>query len=405
MALRTRSLLVVLLLAGAACGVARGSDPKAADVLYLRSARGVAVIEAGASAPSFSDNATPSGDWSTVVRSSIYRGTTSLVAADPRSGNALWNRTLDGRLVVKLVSSDGNTVVLAPANQLHYTLGRRETELVVEGRSMTEPRSLTIDGNYEPEAVSVDGSTLFLIRYLPAMKPDRYQVRQLDIASGKVGPVYTPDADLQKAMGGTARVQTAPSDGTRLYTLYTVGQGDSERAFVHTLALDDLWAHCIDLPAAFATKAESATAMALSPDGGRLYVVNSAIGRVAEVDTESLQVLRTAPLRIDAAGATRAIHDGGSTLYVTSGTEVVSVELEGLTQTDAWEMGEEIRGVQVATRAGRLYVGLRDRVAVLDAATGNEVDSIDPPDVGEIVELGPVFPAVRGGRQYLTCAC
>lgn len=394
-------MAALLVLAG--CGAARGSEGAANDTLYLRSRNSVAVVNAGANAPSFKGYATPSGDWSTVVRSSIDHGATNLEAVNPRTGDELWNQDFDGRLTVKLVSADGDTVVLAPDNQRHFSLGRRETQLVIGGPSMAQSHTMTLEGNYEPEAVSVDGSTLFVISYLPAHKPDRYQVRKLDLASGEVGAVYTPDAHLQEAMGGTARMQTASADGTRLYTLYTVGQGDSKSAFIHTLALDDVWAHCIDLPASFASHAQS-TALALSPDGDRLYVTNSATEQLAEVDTETLQVVRTAPIDTAYSGATNAVHDGGSNLYVTSGPQLISIDLQSLTQTDSWILDDAIRGVQASTKSGRLYVGHRDAISVVDASTGREIDSIDPPGVKSIVRLGPAFPQVDGG-DLLECAC
>jgi hypothetical protein len=371
----------------------------------LRSGNDVAVVDAGSGSPSFSGRATPSGDWSFVVRSVIHRGTTSLVGSDPRSGAELWRQDVGGRLVVKLASAASETVVLAPASQTHFNSGRRQTRLVIAGPGREEPRALILEGNFEPEAVSVDGSTLFVIRYLPALRPNRYQVRQVDIASGDVGAVYTPDAELQQSMGGKARVQVASADGTRLYTLYTLEEGHSEHAFIHTLALDELWAHCIDLPAGFTTDARTATGLALSPSGDRLYVANSSIGRLAEVDTRTLRVIRTAPLDIEHFGPTTAVHDGDSTLYVTSGSAVVTVDLESLTQTDSWLLDDEIRGLQVAAEAGRVYVGHRDEIAVLEAGTGEELDSIDPPGVETIGELGPVFPEVDPGQEVLDCAC
>jgi hypothetical protein len=302
---------IALLLMGAACGQARGAgDSAGGDVLFLRSGNDVAIVEAGARSPSFSGEATPSGDWSEVVRAVASRGSTTLVASDTSSGEPMWRQELDGRLRVKLVSAASDTVVLAPANQTHFNAGRHRTRLVIAGPARDEARSLTLEGNYEPEAVSVDGSTLFVIRYLPALRPNRYQVRQVDVATGEVGAVYTPDAELQQAMGGTARVQAASADGTRLYTLYTLDDGHSEHAFIHTLALDELWAHCIDLPAGFTTDAATATGLALSPDGARLYVANSSIGRLAEIDTSTLQVVRTASLDIENFGRTTAVHDG-----------------------------------------------------------------------------------------------
>lgn len=400
-----RVLLVVLTLAAVACGTPGEGSRPAQDVFFLRSARGVTVVKAGAGAPSFEGPAVPSGDWSTVVRSSLGKGETTLRAVNPRTGGQLWEQVVDGRQVVKLVSADGQRVVLASIRQIHFTYGRSTTQLTFAGPAYETPQVVTLEGNFEPEAFSKDGSTLFVISYLPARRPQSYQVRQLDIATGKVSDVYTPDAHLQTAMGGTARVQTAAPDGTRMYTLYTVRHGDETYAFIHVLALDEMWAHCIDLPQEFAQEAESGTALTLSPDGDRLFVANTSSGHVAEVDTRALQVVRSAPLDIPDLGSAHALYNGGPTLYVSSGAQLVTVDAGSLEQTGSSVLNHEIRGIQYAPGSGRVYLGFRDEIAVLDPETGEQIAAIDPPGVNHIGEFGPIFPSVNGGRKFLKCAC
>ncbi|MGH2694188.1 MAG: YncE family protein, partial [Actinomycetota bacterium] len=215
------------------------------------------------------------------------------------------------------------------------------------------------------------------------------------------------DADLQEAMGGTARIQAASPDGRRLYTLYTLpGPEDGEDyAFIHVLSLDELWAHCIDLPAGFATSAESATALTVSPDGRRLYVANGATRTLAEIDTEALEVARTSTLDLGSGGIVHGAHDPDSTLYLARGRRVVAVDASGLTQRRAWVMPEKVRGLQVTPDARRLYVGLRQQVAVLDTVTGDRLEMIDPPGVRWIDQFGPVTRSVDPGRTEITCAC
>jgi hypothetical protein len=399
---------VTLLLAG--CGEP-GSDQISKELLFIRTAGGVAVVEPGASSPTVRGRAVPSRDWSTVVRSVPNGTATEIVAFEPSSGAERWGSTLPGNLRAKVVSEDGDLVALGPTRERHHRLGRASTTVVIVDRGRADPRTITLKGNYEPEAFSTDGQSLFVIKYIPARAPTSYQVRRLDLGTERVEGVYTPDAHLQEAMGGTARIQASSPDGRRLYTLYTVGGGEEGRyAFVHVLSLDQLWAHCIDLPGEFATAAESATALTVSPDGTRLYVANHAEAAVAEIDTTNLEVVRTTMINFGfGGGAAHAAHDSGSRLYLASGRRVAVVDATELTEVHSWLMKEKIKGIQVAGDGAKLYVALRDRVEVLRAATGDGLDTLDPPGVHRIHQFGPVMPSVDdpdpGGGKDIVCAC
>jgi hypothetical protein len=384
------------------------SNSTARDLLFLRSPRGVAVTAAGASAPVFRGaGAVPSRDWSAAVSGYSRRGATRVVARNPASGAKRWVRTVAGYLRVKVVSEDGGLVALGPWSERYYRDGRRETKLVIAGSRTLRPRRITLDGNYEPEAFSTDGKSLFVISYLPARKPTAYQVRRLDLTTGRVHDVYTPDAHLQKAMGGTARIQAASPDGRRLYTLYTLPgpEGGEDYAFIHVLSLDELWAHCIDLPPGFATSAESATALTVSADGSRLYVTNGATKALAEIDTEALRVVRTSALDLGSVGVVHGAHDSDSTLYLARGRRVVALDASDLTQLEDWVMPEKVRGLQVTPDAKRLYIGLSEEVAVIDTMTRLALPSIDPAGVRWIDEFGPVTRSLEPTLDNITCAC
>ncbi len=401
----------------AACGPQPGSEQieeTTRDLLFLRSAQGVAVVEAGAASPTFQDAAAvPSRDWSTVVRSIPYRGsyegTTGVIAVDPSSGAERWERTITGNLEPKVVSDDGDLVALGPVRERYYRDGRTRTKLVIAGDQLAEPQTIELEGNYEPEAFSTDGGSLFLISYLPARAPTRYQIRRLDLRTERVEGVYTPDADLQRAMGGTARIQAASADGRRLYTLYTVGSAreGTRYAFIHVLSLDQLWAHCIDLPPEFATSAESSTALTVSPDGTRLYVANARVGALAEIDTDALEVTRSTTIELASKGESYGAHDPNSTLYFSSGRELIAVDASSLTEKRSWLMKENVRGLQTATDASRIYVGQKDRIDILDAEGGETLDSVNPPGVKRIEQFGPVTRPQDEVevRKDFTCAC
>ncbi|MDQ3941471.1 MAG: hypothetical protein M3238_08985 [Actinomycetota bacterium] len=388
-----------------ACGEP-ASQRAAEDVLFLRSGSGVAVVETGANSPTYkNDDAVPSGDWSTVVRGDIHNGTTDVVATDPSSGVDRWADVIPGRLRAQVVSHDGNLVALSPRGERYYRYGRSRTRLIIAGRGLSEERIYTLDGNYEPEAFSRDGSNLFVVSYLPARAPTQYQVRRLDLRTGRVHAVFTPHAELQRPMGGTARIQTASPDGSHLYTLYTVKDGSGHRhAFIHVLNLDDLWAHCIDLPDDFATTAEKSTALTSSPDGKHLYVANTSADAVADIDTEALSVVRTGTFDFDSRASAHAAHDADGSLYIASGYWVVAIDTAELTERARWDLPDRIKGLQISSDAATLYVGLDNRVARLDAVSGETLELVDPPGVRRISRFGPVLQT-EDEEPTLTCAC
>jgi hypothetical protein len=407
---------VVFLALGSLVLTACGDPSRGAvvDTLFFKTARGVAVLATGAPSPSFNGaNAVPSSDWSTVVRSVVRRGTTRLTALDPKSGFTRWERELEGDFRVKIVSPDGSLVAMGPTGERFYRDGRRHTSLVIEGSRLARPHGIGLPGNYEPEAFSTDGKSLFVIRYLPARAPTRYQVRRLDLTTEQVEDVYTPDAHLQEAMGGTARIQAASSDGRRLYTLYTLENEDgSSRAFIHVLSLDELWAHCIDLPVEFAAMPEKATAITVSPDNETVFVANSAADLIAEIDAGSLEVTRTAQVALGSSRKSYAVHDGVSTLFLAGAQEVLALDTSrGFEIIRSWNLFAEITGLQVATDGRRIYAALKDRLVVINPLRDEVVRELDPPGVRVIKEFGPTMPSPivtpppEDDLGKFTCAC
>ncbi|MGH2755641.1 MAG: YncE family protein [Actinomycetota bacterium] len=403
----------VLLAAGlflGACGPAGDRAEGPGDTLFLQTSSGIATFETGAGSPTYSGTgAVASSGWSTIVQATLVQSigreaSTRIEAVDPLTGKILWERTVAGRLRVKVVSEDGNLVVLAPRNERHHLFGRRDTTWVIVDARKRGARTIEISRNVEPEAFSTDGRSLFVLLYTPSRAPTNYQVRRLDLATEGLMEVFTPDAHLQKSMRGTARIQAMSPDGTRLYTLYTVGRGRRAHAFIHTLDLEQLWAHCTDLPHKFARANEWSTDITVSADGERAYIVDSALRAVAEMDTEALEVTRTARVDFGGGSSTHAITGPRDALYVSSGRHLTAVDPETLVEGRSWSMEQRITGVQTGAGGTRLYVGLRNRVEILDPVTGRAMASLDPPGVQRIALLG------TGARrmddyQSLTCAC
>ncbi|HYO61168.1 MAG TPA: hypothetical protein VEU29_04665 [Actinomycetota bacterium] len=403
-----RIFLLMALVVAVACGEKpEASNTATDDVLYFEGPRGISVLAAGAGSEAPTTPGIPSTDWSSVVTAEANRKATHVEALDARSGESQWTQSIEGsKLDVRVVSREAEMVALTPRGD-HYSQGRTETTLVVTGRGVA-PQTIELEGNYEPEAFSNDGGSVFLLEYLPAKAPTSYRVRRLDLATEKVLGVYSVDAELQERMRGTARIQAMSPDGTYLYTLYTTGGGrlGPRRAFIHVLNLDELWAHCIDLPAEFGQLREPQVAITLRPDSKRLYVNDVDSGAMAEVDTQSLEILETAEAPVLTSGYTpRGVHDGDHTLYLARGPFLSAIDTDTLKETDAWTMPVKIRGIQVSSDAKKVYVALMSRVVTLNAATGEEIETTDPPGVGRIHRMGPVMRSIQTPLSKVTCAC
>ena len=398
-------VLAAIFLMTTACGSDPAAPQGADDLLYLRTgSSGVTLLRAGASTPTFSSPfAQPAPDWRTVVSSEWSRqeSRTDVMAVDPATDATLWERSVPGRVRVKVVSPGARFVALSPDTG-RYLAQPRKTRLIVTGRDAASPRTVELDGNFEPEAFSVDGQHLFVVQYLPAARPTHYQVRRLDIGTGEVHDVFSVDQELQEAMRGRARVQEMSPDGTRLYTLYSVDTPQGRRSFVHVLALDELWAHCIDLPTGFAMSGVASSAIGVAPDGEAVYVLDSDEGMVAQLDTRRLEVSRTASIELSSAwkGAEVTVGRDGSFVYVSAGAELLELSTAELTQVHRWNLNDKITGIQ--TGAGRnIYIGTQDEVTVIDTGTDKPTKSFDPPGVGSIGTLGPETPGLDRARSKL----
>ncbi len=397
-------LAAIGFLATASCG----EPGQRQDLLFLRTPRGIAVVKSGASSATIqARRALPSRDWSIVYRTAPAGRSTNLTAVDPASGNELWTGRVPGALDVTLVSESGDMVVLEPrGQQTGYRGGSRRTSLVVSGSGVRQAETITLQGNYEPEAFSTDGRSLFVLQYLPARAPTSYRVRRLDLASERIFGVYTADGDLQESMRGTARIQALSPDDRRLYTLYSLRAQGERYAFVHVLSLDGLWAHCIDLPREFGAAIERTTALTVAPDGKRLYVASSEIERLVEIDTDALKVVRATDVEFGGPGrAAHALYGSDGTLYLSSGRRIVAVDGESLTVERTFDANASVRGIQAAADGRRLYVGLKDRVAVLDVVAGGWLRDVDPSGISTIDQLGRSTRLLEEDREQITCAC
>ena len=402
------ALATMAVVTGVMASAAPG-EPTTNEVLFLRTDQGITLVQTSPTRNVIRlPDAVPSTDWSAVVQTASAGADTRVIAFESASGRQLWSREVDGRFEAKVASPGAEVVALGnPRDESGYLVGRSHTTLVILDSDVAESRAIQLVGNYEPEAFSTDGHSLFVVEYLPPMRPSRYRVRRLDLQTEQVVGVFTVDAELQEAMEGTARVQASSPDGRRLYTLYTVDDGRGARhAFVHVLSLDELWAHCVDLPASFGTAPEKAIGISVAPDGKHLYAADTFNGTVAEIDTETLAVTRTARSPIERGrGAAHVAVASDGTFYMARGMHVNALDASTLSLMDAWEMDRTITGIQPASQGTRVYIGQKDQIVILDPTTGDRLGMLDPGGDDRIDRIGTATQPLDEIREVISCAC
>jgi DNA-binding beta-propeller fold protein YncE len=147
-------------------------------------------------------------------------------------------------------------------------------------------------------------------------------------------------------------------------------------SFVHVLNLRDGWAYCAGLPRVLWGRPASEQAIVPSADGRHLFIVDSVRGVVADMDTRTLEILRTVRLDLSGNGGVRTsavATPDGRRLFIGSaadGAAIYGLDAATLRVVDRWRMPGDVRGLALSEDGQRLFAALPDRVAVLDARTG-----------------------------------
>ncbi len=408
---------VVLAVVATACGgggdgdVSIDADHARPELLYLGSASGITALAPARGHVRFQEtSAVPSRDWSVLYTTSSNGTTTTLRTLDPATGDVIDSRTMPGIFTVRTVSENGEMVALTPppptGTDTYHPAAKDPTPLVIIRRGDPDPQRLDVPGNVEPEAFSLSGDALFVIDFVPPLAPERYRVARLDLTRGTVDDVRSKEEELQEPMRGTARAQTVAPDGRRLYTLYTRDATADEpaEAFVHVLDLDAETASCVDLPAEFAT--DPLGAVAVTPSGSRLFVYSPMASALAELDTRTLEISRTATVAppIGTAPSTARATATETTLYLSVSDRIAPVALNDMTAGE-WTLAPgEISGIEPASDDSALYLVLADRVLVVDPRTfAPRREMVVPPESVPVDHVAPALPPIAPG--YAKCAC
>jgi hypothetical protein len=179
-------------------------------------------------------------------------GKQTVVEATRRDGGQIVRmQTWPGTWTIPAVAYDGSAGGLSADRRTLVLIEprtgfpRAQTRLlVVNAHNLASATVILLEGDYSFDAVSPNGSRLFLIHYLSAVDPTRYEVRAYDVATRKLvaKPVVDP-RDAAEKMRGNPLSRVLSPDGRFAYTLYD-GNG---HPFVHALDTAASTARCIDL--------------------------------------------------------------------------------------------------------------------------------------------------------------
>lgn len=247
------------------------------------------------------------------------------------SGEVARYRTLPGQWSVPLVaydgsgsglSADGRTLVLI-RNRTDFPQARTHLAIVDPVRLRIE-RRLTLQGDFSFDAISPDGSTIYLVNYL-SNDPTEYTVRAFHVARGELVPGAIVDPhEPDEQMRGFPVTRSVSADGRWAYTLY---DGGGEHPFVHALDTSGRTARCIDIDALAGRQDLFSVRMKMAPGGGRLTIASKEGRPLALVDTRTFRV--SAPVRAHARVTQTTPADGGRPWLVPAAIAALLLLLTG----------------------------------------------------------------------------
>ena len=393
--------------------VAAGSSP-AADVLLLDTDAGpVAVSPSTGSILSGEAGAVAGPDGTRLYTTTLDGDHTVLVVRDAATDDQLSTTAVPGDLAVRVASDSGNAVALMaplPDGVDPWTpVPRARTTIVVADPSGARPaRTYHLRGNYEPEAFSVEDSRLFLIQYLPAEAPAVYRVTVLDLADGDVYEVHGRFKTAPERMPGIRLRQVFDRDDVAaLHALHD--RAARRRAGLRRLGLRRSRR---DVRARVEPGAWMGVLRRPSPP-----VLGRARGRAGDRAVPGW--LGALHRRLDARSGGRHEHADAADRAVGEGGRLVARRRAHLGAGErgrpdalrrlgrgrsrrlrdrhgdapgraslADERGRVGLGLSVDGR--RLYVALRDGVAVLDAGTGQELTTVPFLGIESILQVASV---------------
>jgi hypothetical protein len=175
---------------------------------------------------------------------------TRLAAMNAKSGAMVRSKTVDGAFGIPTLTQNGERGGLFRdgSKLVLQSMGISNTSkfMVVGTDDLAARETITLDGVYGYDALSPDGSKLYLIQHMTTDDLDHYVVRAYDLNAHTLVPGRIADK-TQKGwvMQGFAVSRATSPTGRWVYTLYTNPGGFP---FIHALDTVKGVAHCVGLP-------------------------------------------------------------------------------------------------------------------------------------------------------------
>ncbi len=350
--------------------------------------------------------ATPEGDRTVVRRLDIASG-----VDDARI-------VLDGHWRLPTIGSDpasvglsvdrSTTALVEDAADATSSAARNVSRFMVVDLSRGRaPKLIELPGSFEFDAISPDGGALFVVEHLDAAAGGHYQVRVVDVASGRLQDYVIVDKTKpDEPMAGWAIEQQRLDSGIVL----TVYRG-AEHPFIHALETVHAGAVCIDLPATRQDDADAAAdwGLARSPDGRTVYAVNATIGVAVDVDPVALSIRRTSTIApasaaivlakfghqdAGATGRRVVVSPDGRRIFAANRSGIVELAASDLSATRRLLSGTRIDALGI-TPDGKGLFALRHsdgRVVRLDVTTGAVVAEVPGSGYDRLLAVVPWEP-------------
>ena len=231
----------------------------------------------------------------------LRAGRNTLVASvEQDGGRVLGTRLIDGRFTIPAVALDGSAAGLSADGRTLVLIRprtgfpRKETALAVLGTGRLRLReTVVLRGDFSFDALSPDGSLLYLVQYVDPRDATRYVVRGYDVERRRLLPEPVVDPKVfGSVMRGYPVTRAVSLDGRWAYTLYDGGG----RPFVHALDTAAGTAACIDVEALAGRTDLMDVGLAVA-DGGEEVRIVAGAETVAVIDAKTLRLSEPSPAR------------------------------------------------------------------------------------------------------------
>ncbi|GAC1390838.1 MAG: hypothetical protein NVS4B11_09980 [Ktedonobacteraceae bacterium] len=232
-------------------------------------------------------------DHQRIYTATPQSGHTKITVTSTKSGASIRSFTIPGAYSTleqdytkSVLSSNGRWLALKQLGDVRA----KSAFVVVDTEAGKLSKNMQLQGDFDLDAVSPDGSRVYLLERLNDASGHYYvrlyrtDVNQLESAI----VVDKTEIDDPKMLGSALTRQMA-NGGITAYTLYT--DTAHNIAFVHALPLasDYIGARCIILPTGKSANLLRYYTLALSSDGSLLYAANSALGVVVAISVSDEQ--------------------------------------------------------------------------------------------------------------------